>query len=154
MDEMVVRIVELPAMRVMRFNGYGEGPEALSFEKLAAWAKKHDMRGRVFGFNEPNPQPEKREYGYSTWMVVDPGVQAEGDGSIIDFRGGLYAVALCDVQNPAGDIPAAWERLAHWVQGSEYELAQHQWLEEALDWTYDGATDSFRLDLYCPIRRR
>lgn len=43
MEELEVRIVTLPAMRVACVNGFGEGPEGQAFGKILAWAKDHDL---------------------------------------------------------------------------------------------------------------
>jgi DNA gyrase inhibitor GyrI len=153
MSGLDVKIVKLEAMRVICFNGYGEGPETLALNKLFGWAKVHGKRGRVFGYNNPNPAPGSPNYGYDAWMVVDGGVLGEGEARIIDFPGGLYAVARCSVTKPGEDIPDTWQALVRWREDSRYREASHQWLEEHIDLQQAAADgENFTLDLYLPIK--
>ena len=39
MNQDDIHIVELPAMRVICINGYGQEPENQAFEKIFTWAK-------------------------------------------------------------------------------------------------------------------
>jgi DNA gyrase inhibitor GyrI len=152
MNELDVKIVKLEPLRVICFNGFGEGPEGLALEKLFAWARANGQSGRVFGFNNPNPAPGSPNYGYEAWMVVDQRVQAEGEGQILDFPGGLYAVARCPVTKPWEDIPGTWQKLVRWRENSRYREASHQWLEEHLAPVGEAGGDNFTLDLYLPIK--
>jgi AraC family transcriptional regulator len=156
MTEQEIKIVTLPPMRVVCFNGFGEGPEGQALDKLAAWMKerglvKSEKSQRVFGYNNPDPTPGSPNYGYDIWITVDGDVQVEGEARIIDFPGGLYAVLRCPVTAPWEDIPSAWKRLVKWVENSKYHNASHQWLEEHLSWP-DNTGNNFTLDLYFPIK--
>jgi hypothetical protein len=71
MSELDVKIVKLEPLRVICFNGFGEGPERVTLEKLFVWAQANGKKGRVFGYNNPNPAPGSPNYGYDAWMVVD-----------------------------------------------------------------------------------
>ena len=150
-----IRIVTLPPMRMVSVHGFGEGPELLAWEKLAAWAgPKGYLDDReahpIFGFNNPNPSPGSPNYGYEFWMKVDPAEAPEGDVRVVDFNGGLYAVLRCTVRDgPDTEIPEAWQRLVMWREQSNYRRGTHQWLEEPLAVETPG--EHFTLDLYLPL---
>jgi DNA gyrase inhibitor GyrI len=151
MNELDVRIVELKPLRVACVNAYSESPEQDSWLKMEAWAKPKgllDAPGlRVFGYNNPNPSPGTPNYGYDFWITVAPQVQAEGEVSIIDFPGGLYAVTR--VKGIEG-IHETWKQLVAWLEESKYQHGSHQWLEEHLT-SMDTPFEDFLLDLYAPI---
>ena len=150
-----VRIVRLEPMIVATFYGFGPSPEAIAWEKLIAWAKPRGLldepgRRRLFGFNNPNPAAGSPNYGYEVWIVVDAGVEPEGDMRCESFAGGLYAVMRCEV--PKGDfavIGATWTKLVAWREESRYRAGTHQWLEESLPLALPDT--EFVLDLFLPI---
>jgi DNA gyrase inhibitor GyrI len=152
-----IRIIELPPMRVVSVNGFCEEPENQAFGKIFAWAKEHgqlELQHRLFGFNNPDPTPGSRNYGYDVWMTVDESVQGEGEGKIIDFPGGLYAVMRLEVKAPGDEIPFAWQRLVKWRETSPYHMGHHQWLEEHIG-PLNQMVNSlpFTLDLHLPIKK-
>jgi AraC family transcriptional regulator len=155
MSEIDVHIVNLPPMRVACLNGFGEGPEGLAFDKMKAWAQAHNLLGkphRLFGYNNPDPSPGSPNYGYDVWITVDESVQADDEAHIIKFPGGLYAVTRMEVNNASDDIPATWQKLVKWMEGSKYRHGRHQWLEEHIGPLGEmGGEQSFTLDLHLPI---
>lgn len=155
MNNQDVRIVNLPPMRVVCINGFGDSPEGMAFEKMKAWAEAHKLLEkpyRLFGYNNPDPSAGSPNYGYDVWITVDGAVQADGEARIIDFAGGLYAVTRVEVNNPGADIPAAWQQLVKWMEASKYHHARHQWLEEHIGLLGEvGGEQPFTLDLYLPI---
>jgi AraC family transcriptional regulator len=155
MNDIEVRIVTLPPMRVMCVNGFGEGPEGMAFDQMRAWAASHDQLGkphRIFGYNNPDPSPGSPNYGYDVWITVDEALQGDEEARIIDFPGGLYAVTRIEVNEPGKEIPAAWQKLVKWMESSKYRHGRHQWLEEHIG-TLDKAGNAlpFTLDLHLPI---
>lgn len=155
MNNLEVRIVNLPPMRVACINGFGDSPEGMAFEKMKAWAAAHKLLEkpyRLFGYNNPDPSAGSPNYGYDVWITVGESVQADGEARIIDFAGGLYAVTRVEVNNPGADIPAAWQQLVKWMETSKYHHARHQWLEEHIGLLGEvGGEQPFTLDLYLPI---
>lgn len=155
MEPIAVRIVKLEPLRVVRFHGFGPSPENLAWQQLAAWAEPRGLLDyspahRIFGFNNPGPTPGSPNYGYELWLTVGPEMQPEEDVKLLDFPGGLYAVARCEVRNDAYEvIPSTWQQLVAWREASHYQEASHQWLEEHLKVEVPG--DVFDLDLYLPI---
>lgn len=156
MDELNVRVIQLEPMRMICFSGFGTEPETQAIRKMTEWAKskglyKDGKPRRFFGFNNPDPSPGSPNYGYDVWMTVDESVQPDGEARLIEFPGGQYAVARCEVKDPYADIPHTWQRLVTWMENSTYTYGQHQWLEEQLT-TYDDPSQGFILDLYLPIK--
>lgn len=158
MNKLEVRIIKLESMRMICLNGFGPSPETQAWSKLVAWAKAHGLwqagqPRRFFGYNNPDPSPGSPNYGYDVWMTVDASVQADGEARLIEFPGGLYAVAHCQADRPEEDIPQAWRQLVIWRENSPYKPAHHQWLEEHISPVEAVAADpqGFRLDLYLPI---
>lgn len=155
MNDLEVRLIKLPPMRVACINGFGTEPENQAFEKMKEWAKAHDLFGkshRLFGYDNPASSPGSPNRGYDVWITVDESVQAEGDARIIEFPGGLYAVMHIEVKNPWEDIPATWQKLLKWIEASKYRHGQHQWLEEHIGSLSElGGEQPFTLDLHLPI---
>lgn len=155
MNNLEVRIVKLPPMRVACVNGFGDGPEGMAFEKMKAWAEAHKLIGkphRLFGYNNPDPSPGSPNYGYDVWITVDESVQVDGEARMIEFPGGLYAVTRIDVKNPWDDIPSTWQKLVKWMETSKYHHGRHQWLEEHIGSLDEmGGDQPFTLDLHLPI---
>lgn len=158
MNEIKVDIVKLPPMRIICFSGFGPSPEGLAFNKAGEWLKAKGLwegrqEHRYFGFNNPDPSPGSPNYGYDVWVTVDETVQAEGDASLIDFPGGLYAVKQVEAGPNGEGIFEAWQALAAWVENSRYtpEFCNRQCLEESPS-PFQGLQSGFTLKLYEPIR--
>ena len=160
MTDLTVRIVHLDPMLVVCFNGFsnlkpgeeGDGPEPQAIEKLLTWAKDKGLlqagSRRFFGYNNPEPTPASPNYGYDIWMTVDAGTQVEGEGRIIEFPGGLYAVTSC---TGPFHLPETWQRLVLWAEQSRYRMARHQWLEEHLNLLENPPVQAMQFDIYLPI---
>jgi DNA gyrase inhibitor GyrI len=153
-QDLNVRIVRLPSLRVACVNGYGEGPETLAFDKMRAYVKEKgfDRDGqphRFFGFNNPNPSAGSPLYGYDVWVTVDQNVQSEDEVKVLDFPGGLYAV-LSIHPITGEEIFPAWQQLVAWREKSKYRPASHQWLEEHIGDIKLSFPD-LTLDLFMPI---
>jgi DNA gyrase inhibitor GyrI len=156
MEQLDVRNVKLEPMRLVSVLGFGSSPEEIAWAKLQAFAEPRGLWGnlekqRIFGFNNPNPSPGSPNYGYELWIEVGPGVEPPADGRIVNFDGGLYAVARCEV--PQGGayevIPATWQKLVTWLESSAYQRGSHQWLEQSVPFETPGI--EFALDLMMPI---
>ncbi|MEA3308899.1 MAG: GyrI-like domain-containing protein [Chloroflexota bacterium] len=155
MNKSEVGIVNLEPLRVARFHGFGEEPEDIVWQKLTAWAEPRDLldytpQHRIFGFNNPNPAPGSPNYGYEFWITVTSEETAGEDVEIVEFPGGLYAIARAAIRNDAYEVIGdTWKQLVAWREQSAYHSADHQWLEEHICVAAVG-TD-FDLDLYLPI---
>ena len=163
MKEFKVEIVELEPMRVASVQAISETPEHDSWEKMRAWAEPKGFledleKHPVFGFNNPDPSPGQKEYGYEFWMRVGPDVEPEGGVEIKEFEGGLYAVTTCNLKEELESdffkekgFLESWHKILDWVKSSEYEFASHQCLEKAHDPT--ASEEGLILDIYCPIKK-
>jgi len=159
MSDLKVRTIRLEPMRVACVRAVSETPERDAWEKLRTWASSNGLlddfeKHPVFGFNNPNPSPDRKVYGYEFWIRVDPCVESEGEIEIKEFTGGLYAVAKCKLQgDPSGSVVEVWRKLWDWVQASD----KHRWrrtheLEQCQD--PQAAEEDIVLDLYLPIEER
>ena len=155
MDKIEFRIVRLPPMRVAWVHATGEAPEMKAWERLRAWAEPRGLLDRpdehpIFGFNNPNPTPGEKVYGYEFWIVLGPETDAEGVG-VKEVEGGRYAVSRCKLDgDPAGPVPQVWRKLWEWVQASE-----HRWRRTTheLERAHDprASEEDMVLDLCLPI---
>ena len=155
MPELDVKIVRLDPMHVASVRAISEEPEHDAWLKLQEWAEPRGLLGDldkhpVFGFNNPNPSEQRKEYGYEFWIRVDENVESDDVVRVLEFQGGRYAVTTCKLMNdPNGNIPEVWLKLYEWVKESEYEWQQTQELEKPHDLT--SADEELLLDLYLPI---
>ena len=153
-DHSEVDIETLPPMIVGSYRAISPTPEHDSTNYILAWLAESNLKNndtRIFGFDvevtTEDSQAGKR--GYEIWASVPAGTQASDGVKLEAFQGGLYATLT--LHRPFEDafrtIPSGWKRLHEWVIRSEqYQGAQHQWLEEKLD--YEDGSD---LKLYHPI---
>jgi DNA gyrase inhibitor GyrI len=155
MSDLNVRVVTLEPMRVASAHAYGPSPEGPAWDKLIAWAGAKGLLEdpavhRIFGFNNPNPSPGTPNYGYEFWIQVGPEVEGEGEITIKEFAGGLYAVSRCECLARIGQD---WQALAAWAQESPYTHGKHQWLEKHISPapSLPQSESELVLDLYLPI---
>jgi DNA gyrase inhibitor GyrI len=143
--ELKVEIVELEPMTVASVRAISMSPEEDTLKKLVAFAKPRGFldnlkKHPIFGFNNPNPSKQGKEYGYEFWMKVDPKTEVAGEVELKKFDGGLYAVTKCNLTQEAqsdflrehGQLES-WYRLVEWLKSSQYKMADHQCLEKALN---------------------
>jgi AraC family transcriptional regulator len=152
MSDLEVRIVRLEPMRVARAHGFGPSPEEQATKEMMAFMAAKGLAFeavRWFGFNNPGPSPASPNYGYDVWISVAPNVEGEGEGEIIEFEGGLYAVTrFKDLSN----IGKMWQQLVLWREDSRYQPGPHQWLENLLV-PPDTPYEEYVFDLYLPIAK-
>lgn len=161
MKDLDVKIVELESMHVASAQAIGDSPEDKAWNKMRVWAEPRGLledleEHPVFGFDNPEPSPGQKEYGYEFWMKVGPEEEAEGDIKMKEFQGGLYAVTTCNLKEELeseffkknGSLES-WKKIVEWVKSSKYTMGCHQCLERAHD--PGGSVDELILDLYCPI---
>ena len=155
MTELQIHIIELRPMRVASVRVISESPERDAWEKMRTWAQPKGLldnveKNPVFGFNNPSPSRDRREYGYEFWIAIDPGIEPEGDIEVKDFAGGLYAVTTCRLYgDPKGNVFEVWMKLLEWVRCSKYRWRKTHELEKAHDPL--ASEEDLVLDLYLPI---
>ena len=152
MSKIEVKVVRLEPMRVASAYGFGKEPEGIAAEKMAAFAKKHNLYGgekkpRTFGFDNPTPSPGSPNYGYECWAEVDGTIKPDGDIRIQHFSGGLYAVTQFKNLHNIGKV---WKQIVTWREDSQYKSGQHQWLEELLT-PASAPIEEYVFNLYLPI---
>jgi DNA gyrase inhibitor GyrI len=150
MNALNVRIETLEPMRVATVNVVSEHPETEAWERLKAWAEpkgllKDPRRHPVFGFNNPSPSPDRKEYGYEFWICVGPEVTSGGGVEVREMAGGRFAV----MTHRGYPTPQVWKHLWDWVQGSSYQWRKTHELERIHDPLALEAEVVF--DLYLPI---
>jgi effector-binding domain-containing protein len=149
-----VKIVEMDEMLVASFHAIGESPEIAAITKMQDWAKPKgliDDEGKypVFGFDNPCPGPDDKEYGYEVWVKLDGEVE---DDNVTVKR--IPATKYAMLYSPGFEnIGPNWRKLMEWVKNSdEYEHAPGQCLEGQVP----GSTEEgdFALYLYEPVRKK
>ena len=88
-----MRIVHLAPMRVASLRVISITPELEAWAKMRAWADAKGLLGDlknhpVFGFNNPPPEPGKREYGYEFWIRVGADIQSDDVVQVKQVKGG------------------------------------------------------------------
>lgn len=156
MEELQMRIVDVPAMRVARFHGFGPEPEMIAFEsmksRLLSATGTAGRPPRIFGFNNPNPEPGSPNYGYEFWVQILAASDLEAaaaDVEVGEFAGGRYAALRHD--GTGETIPATWKRLVGLLSAGGYDHAHHQWLEEHFV-DFGARTEVLYIDCLAPIR--
>ncbi len=149
----------LEPVRVAYYCYYGREPENGAFSVMSDWLRRSGMsfekdKLRIFGFNNPDPSSGQAEYGYEVWVTIADNIEV--NDSLVKTKmvdGGLYAV--CGVRNLVGggdgaEISTTWQRFSQWISESKYVIADHQWLEEHLNFN-DEFEHTGGMDLYMPI---
>lgn len=150
MTTLDVGIVTLEPMRVASVRAISEMPERDAWDKMRAWAELKGLlkdleKHPVFGFNNPNPSLDRKEYGYEFWVRVDPDIESESEIEVKNLAGGLYAVTTCKLQ----DVFETWKKLWEWVQSSKHKWRCTHELEKHKDPL--ASEKDLVLDLYLPI---
>ena len=164
-----VRFILLPPMTVAAFHYIGADPEdhvGNMASRFVQESRLYEIKpdSRMFGFNHPNPSPDRPHYGYEVWLTIPEDFDVPAPGEKKRFPGGLYVAHAIDFGNFH-----EWGWLAQWVENSpdwegngspEGPENMFGGLEEHLNWVYaahhgwpeDGVPG--KIDLLHPIRRR
>jgi DNA-binding transcriptional MerR regulator len=159
-----VRLIRLPKMTFACARALSKTPEDDCWKIINAFVVKNDLLNqpgfRHFGFNDPDPQMGKEEYGYQMWVAISKDTLVEEPIWKLDFDGGLYAglVTTMDV------IGERWKKLWQWsINNEEYEVdwnpaSDRRCLEECMDYiTFNDPAIPFekkQLDLLTPIKKK
>jgi DNA gyrase inhibitor GyrI len=137
MLDLDVELVDLEPMHVVSARGYGPEPEYEAWDTILEFANERqidpwDTTHRFFGFNNPDPSPERAAYGYEQWMTVDEDVSAAMGLVIKDAPGGRYARVRIHGLDTIGD---AWQYLVDWCdnQSLAIDTSREPCLEEVLN---------------------
>ena len=164
-----VRILLLPPMTVAAFHYVGADPEDHVGEMTSRFVQESRLYevkpdSRMFGFNHPNPSPDKPHYGYENWVTIPEDMEVPAPGVKKHFPGGLYAAHAIDFGNFH-----EWQWLTQWVENhpdwvgnGSPEGPENMFggLEEHLNWVYaahQGWPENGipgKIDLLHPIKKR
>lgn len=163
-----VRYVMLPACTVAAFHYIGPEPETRVDEMASRFVREsrlYDLKpdARMFGFNHPNPSPDREHYGYEVWITIPQDMDVPAPGVKKTMPGGRYAAHTIDFPNFH-----EWQWLYEWGENNDaYRPGgpdctpenMFGGLEEHLNWVYaaqHGQDDALpvRLDLLMPIVKR
>ncbi|MHA2369200.1 MAG: AraC family transcriptional regulator [Candidatus Hodarchaeales archaeon] len=152
MTNRIVRLVKTEPMRLAVFHGYSKTPESDAHETCQAWAEakgllKDPATYLLFGHNNPDPSPDKEEYGYDTLITLPPDMNVDPDIQIQEFPRRLYAV----VRTTLANLGQTWVYLCDWAENSGYKIADDG-LEEPLLGD-ESDPDKFLFDLWLPIAK-
>ena len=162
-----VRVVYLPPATVAASHYIGPNPEmnaSLPLDRfvreIGLAQRKPDLRR--YGFNHPDPSPERPDYGYEVWVTIPDDLEVPAPLTKQHFAGGLYAahaIAMGQFEQ--------WEWLCRWVAESpryEENWGDHDCmgglLEEVLDYIHHidlsdaDSQGEVQLDLLFPIKSR
>ena len=153
MEKAKVEIIKLPPLKVASFLGFSTTPEDDAHKAANAWLKEQNLFKpnvyRSFGFNNPNPSAGSPKYGYEIWIDPKGEFPQNTEAKTLQFEGGLYAMTHCSDLEVIGET---WQNLVAWIDSSEYQLRDDQWLEELLNPWVEDQTD-FEFKLYLAIRK-
>ena len=162
-----VRIILLPPSTVAACHFIGEDPEETVGKAMDQFIREHHLYekkpdARMFGFNHPNPSPDRPHYGYEVWVTIPPEMDVPAPFVKKHFAGGLYAAHTIRFPD-FGD----WRLLSQWVEDSDKYAANYAeageaimggCLEEHLNWIYSAHLGwpkygiDGQIDLLLPIR--
>lgn len=162
-----VRVVMLAPCTVASYHFIGENPEETVGEvadKFVRESKLYERKpdARMFGFNHPNPSPDRPHYGYEVWVTIPDDMEVPDPLVKKKYQGGMYAAHT--IKFP--DFHE-WDFLVKWVENSDKYAANYSelgqeimdgCLEEHLNWIYsahmgwpENGIDG-NIDLLLPIK--
>lgn len=151
-----IRFVRIPKMTVASYRAVSESPENDCSKVMNAFVCDNNLHKRSgfrhFGFNNPNPAPDRKDYGYEIWVTVPEDMEIPEPLVKKQVTGGLYA----SISTTMGEIGERWMQLYNRVQAdAQYEMdTERQWLEECVDFEAFLADTNVQLDLLAPIREK
>lgn len=154
MNTLNVRIVRLPAMRVISAYGFGTSPENEAAAKMEAFLQEKgllaDYGSKIqhYGFNNPSPSCGSPNYGYEIWATVPESVEPSGDLQVVQFEGGLYAMTRFQNLERIGEV---WSQLVQWREASVYREACNQCLEHLLN-PLERDVSKYDFELLLPVK--
>lgn len=152
-DELDVQFIRLLPMRVVSFHAVSETPENDAYKKLREWAEPKGYfddldKNPIYGFNNPDPSPGKKEYGYEFWLVVDSEFKSD-EVTVKDIPESFNVVTRCIAENPEKDIVEAWKKILQWIKKHKIKFAGRCGIEKVIVPSHSG--EGFILDIYIPV---
>lgn len=149
-----LRVITLPAMRVVVCNVISQSPEDEALDKVVGWAEAENLMGtaRIFGFNTTPYSPGSTEYGWAACATIPEQVVIPGYLEEKRLPGGLYASL-----NSTNEVYDSWQTLLRLLKESnEYEVDDSRpCLEEHIrSGETKGQGGGFYLNLLEPVRKK
>ena len=164
-----IRIVLLPPCTVAAYQCAGDAPEEAAGEVMnnfirstGLYEKKPDAR--LFGFNNPDPEPGEDQHGYEEWLTIPDDMEVPVPLTKKHFPGGMYAAYTINFPDFH-----EWNFFKEWIQTNPAYEADYQdparktqggCMEEYLNSVYsshmgwpENGIDG-QVDLLLPIKRR
>ena len=131
--EPIVMIVKIDPIRVAVCNRISKSPEKDSYEVLRAWSEpkgllKDPVKYPLFGRNNPNPSPGKKEYGYDFMLAIPADMKIDGEMKEGEIPGGTYAVVRTHFEL----ITDMWIWLYNWTKEKGYKPTGNAYEEHIL----------------------
>lgn len=164
-----VRIMLLPPCTVASYQFTGDDPEEAVGEVMNTFIRTNNLYGRkpdarLFGFNNPDSEPDSGYHGYEEWLTIPDDMEVEAPLVKKQFSGGLYAaytISFPDFHE--------WNFLVEWAKNNETYQADFYGrdrkdmsgcMEEYLNSVYsshmgwpENGIDG-QVDLLLPIKKR
>lgn len=171
--ESCVRIVLLPPFTVASYQFIGDEPEEATgavMDQFIRTSRLYEIKpdARMFGFNNPDPEPGKEYHGYENWVTVPEDMELPAPLVRKHFPGGLYAAYTINFPDFH-----EWNFLTEWVNNHKiYQPDYHNksrkdqagCMEEYFNWVYashigwpeNGMEQGIdgKVDLLLPIKPR
>lgn len=131
--EPIVRIVKINPIRIAVCNRISKSPEQDSYNALRAWAEPKGLlddpvKYPIFGRNNPDPSPDKEEYGYDFMLAIPADMKIDGEMKEGEVPGGTYAV----VRTRFKTITDMWFWLYNWTKEKGYKATGHGYEEHII----------------------
>lgn len=166
-----VRILMLPPCTVASYHVSGENPEEAAGEVVSEWIKSSGLYqrkpdARMFGFNHPNPSPDKPHHGYEVWVTIPDDMELPKPLVKKHFEGGMFAAHTIQFPNFH-----EWDWLIQWAKNNPKFMVNFSeqgdeimggCLEEHINWVYcshlgwpdERPADCGQIDLLLPVKPR
>lgn len=148
-----IRIITLPAMRVVYNIAVGVSPEDEAMTPVVEWIKSVNLVGtaRLFGGNvKPLPSGNGKPYGYGMCASIPSGVAIPGHLKEMELPGGLYALL-----ESSDDITGSWKNLVKLLsKNNKYEPDRSRlcFEEHIRNDNPDGSGNEYFLNLLEPVK--
>jgi effector-binding domain-containing protein len=154
-EELNVRYVDLPDMTVATALGFGTEPEIEAAKLLNVFTRRLGFTPGspghpLYGFNNPNPSPGSKNYGYELWCKVDPNTKPEPPVKIKHVPPARYAVTRFTGLSNIGRV---WRQFAAWVEDHHSQVPPctiQCWLE-SLQTPDEPDPERWVMDLYIVV---
>ena len=131
MKDLNIKEIILEDFKCFSYKAFGENPENKAWEVISKWAKENDVLNcsRIFGFNNPNPIPQNKEYGYEFCLKLNKEINKEIPKVFNHktIKGGKFI----SVKISFDHMEEGWKLIRSAIKSKKYRYDDsRQWLEE------------------------